>query len=118
LAGASPLAAGEVTAGGTAYNVAPGQRYIFSGTDQVSYEAAAGPGPDAFEHWSQEREQREGRMASALYVSPDVIGYEDLDDHGRWRADPTYGHVWVPNGVAADWAPDRDGYCAFVSPWG
>jgi hypothetical protein len=110
--------AAEVTAGGTAYNVAPGHRYIFSGTDQVSYEAAAAPGPDAFEHWAQGREQREGRMASAHYVSPDVIGYEDLDDHGRWRDDPTYGHVWAPNGVAADWAPYRDGHWAFVSPWG
>jgi hypothetical protein len=109
---------GEVTAGGQAYNVTPGQRYIFSGTDQVSYEEAAAPGPDEFEHWSQEREQREERMTSSQYVSPDVIGYEDLDDHGRWREDPTYGHVWVPNGVAADWAPYRQGHWAFVAPWG
>ncbi len=110
--------AGEVTAGGTAYNVAPGQRYVFSGTDLVNYEAAAAPGPDAFEHWSQEREQREDKMASAQYVSRDVIGYEDLDDHGRWDDDATYGHVWVPTGVAADWAPYRDGHWAFVAPWG
>jgi len=109
---------GEVTAGGQAYNVARGQQYTFSGTDQVSYDAEALPGPDDFQHWNIERNQREDHFASAQYVSRDVIGYEDLDDHGSWRDDSTYGHVWFPNGVAVGWAPYHDGHWAFVAPWG
>jgi hypothetical protein len=110
--------AGEVTAGGQAYNAGPGQEYTFSGTDQVSYDAQPLPQPDNFEEWSIERDRREERFASSRYVSPDVIGYEDLDDHGSWRDDPEYGHVWIPNGVAEGWAPYRYGHWAYVAPWG
>jgi hypothetical protein len=109
---------GEVTAGGQAYNVARGQQYIFSGTDEVSYDAEALPEPDDFQQWNLERDQREDHFASAQYVSRDVIGYEDLDEHGTWRDDPTYGHVWFPNGVAVGWAPYHYGHWAFVAPWG
>ena len=58
------------------------------------------------------------RAESRRYVSSGVIGYQDLDDHGRWRDDPEYGHVWVPTYVAASWAPYRYGRCAYVQPWG
>jgi hypothetical protein len=109
---------GEVTAGGQAYNVARGQQYTFSGTDQVGYDAEPLPEPDDFQQWNIERDQREDHFASAQYVSRDVIGYEDLDDHGTWRDDPTYGHVWFPNGVVAGWAPYHYGHWAFVAPWG
>ncbi len=109
---------GEVTAGGQAYNVARGQQYTFSGTDQVSYDAESLPEPDDFQQWNIQRDQREDHLASAQYVSRDVIGYEDLDDHGTWRDDPTYGHVWFPNGVAVGWAPYHYGHWAFVAPWG
>src|SRR5580700_9093128 len=109
---------GEVTAGGQAYNVARGQQYSFSGTDEVSYDAEALPQPDDFQQWNIQRDQREDKMASAKYVSRDVIGYEDLDDNGSWRDDSTYGHVWFPNGVAVGWAPYHDGHWAFVAPWG
>lgn len=109
---------GEVTAGGQAYPVAPGQQYTFSGTDQVSYDAEAVPEPDAFDQWNQQRDERENRFTSARYVSPDVIGYEDLDDNGTWRTDATYGPVWYPNGVVAGWAPYHYGHWAFVAPWG
>ena len=109
---------GEVTAGGQAYNVARGQQYTLSGTDQVSYDAEALPEPDDFQRWNIQRDQREDHLASAQYVSRDVTGYEDLDDHGTWRDDPTYGHVWFPNGVAVGWAPYHYGHWAFVAPWG
>jgi hypothetical protein len=109
---------GEVTAGGEAYDVTSGQQYFFSGTDQVSYDVEALPAPDDFQQWNVGRDQREDRFLSARYVSPDVIGYEDLDDHGVWRADPVYGHVWIPNGVVVGWAPYHYGHWAFVAPWG
>lgn len=100
----------ELTAGGQAYNARPGQLYTFSGTDQVTYDEGALPQQDEFDQWTLERDRREDSFRSAQYVSRDVIGYEDLDDHGTWRDDPDYGHVWIPNGVAADWAPYRYGH--------
>jgi hypothetical protein len=109
---------GEVTAGGQAYNVAPGLQYIFSGTDQIGYDEEPLPGPDGFQQWYLARDQREDRFLSAQYVSRDVIGYEDLDANGTWRVDPVYGHVWVPNGVAVGWAPYHYGHWAYVAPWG
>ena len=51
-------------------------------------------------------------------MSPDVVGYQDLDANGTWRIDATYGNVWSPNRVPAGWAPYRDGHWAWVDPWG
>ena len=47
-----------------------------------------------------------------------MIGYQDLDANGTWRADAAYGNVWFPNQVATGWAPYRDGHWAWVDPWG
>ena len=30
---------------------------------------------------------------------PDVIGYADLDDYGKWNVVEGYGNVWVPTSV-------------------
>ena len=66
----------------------------------------------------QSRDRRDDESQSARYVSPDVVGYEDLDDNGSWRSDPGYGYVWVPTRVASGWAPYQDGHWAWISPWG
>src|SRR5690606_13369775 len=55
---------------------------------------------------------------SAQYVADNVIGYEDLDEHGQWQHEPEYGPVWQPRQVASDWAPYRDGRWGWVAPWG
>jgi len=109
---------GEVTAAGKAYNVSPGQQYVFTGSDQLTYEARPAPGLDDFDSWSISRNQLEDRSVSARYVSRDVIGYDDLDRNGDWRTDPEYGAVWVPRGVAVGWAPYHYGHWVFVEPWG
>jgi hypothetical protein len=84
---------GEVTGGGQAFTLNPGEEYAFSGTDQLSYDAEDLPGPDDFDTWCLQRDQRDDRSASARYVSRDVTGYEDLDDYGSWSQDPEYGVV-------------------------
>jgi hypothetical protein len=110
---------GEATGAGNSYNVIAGQQAILSGpADQVSFYAQGAPGPDDFDRFCSFRDEREDRSASARYVSRDVIGYEELDEHGTWRPDPTYGQVWVPSGVAVGWAPYHAGHWAFVAPWG
>jgi hypothetical protein len=108
---------GTVTGGNQTYDVTPGQRAIFTGTDQLS-ENVQPARPDAFDGWAHSREVREEHAMSAHYVSRDVTGYEDLDDYGSWRSDPEYGNYWVPGGVSADWEPYHEGRWCWVAPWG
>ena len=109
---------GEVTGGGRTYSVTPGQRAIFSGSDQLSYDVQPAGGPDEFDGWARARDVREDHSESVRYVSRDVIGYEDLDTYGHWQADATYGNVWIPSNVEVGWAPYHNGHWAFISPWG
>ncbi|HMA06935.1 MAG TPA: DUF6600 domain-containing protein, partial [Ramlibacter sp.] len=95
-----------------------GQTYRFYGSDLRDYESYGLLRPDEFDNWSNERDRRWANSVSRRYVSPEMIGYEDLDQYGTWRKVPDYGAVWVPNRVAADWAPYRDGHWAWVEPWG
>ena len=64
------------------------------------------------------RDKRLDDSVSARYVSPGVIGYQDLDGYGHWVQAPTYGNVWIPNSVPAGWAPYRYGHWAWIAPWG
>ena len=109
---------GEVTGGGYSYTVVAGQSARFSGTDQLNYDIAQLPRADDFDNWAFQRDHREDGAESANYVSPEMTGYEDLDDYGRWQYVGGYGTVWVPSNVASDWAPYRDGHWAYISPWG
>src|SRR3984893_1045238 len=120
LASSSELSSGQgdVTGGGVAYTVYAGDYDIFSGTDQLAAEAqASGPGQDAVEVWSADRDRRWDRSLSARYV-PDIVGYEDLDEHGSWRMTAEYGSAWYPSAVAVDWAPYRTGHWCYIDPWG
>lgn len=109
---------GEVTGGGYSYTVVAGQSARFDGTDQLNYDIGQLPRPDDFDNWAAERDHREDGAESANYVSPEMTGYEDLDDYGHWQYVASYGTVWVPSSVSADWAPYRDGHWAYISPWG
>jgi hypothetical protein len=110
---------GDATGGDNTYNLVAGQQANFSGTpDQVQYSLQGAPAPDDFDQFCSSRDEREDRSASARWVSRDVTGYDDLDEYGSWRPDPTYGQIWVPSGVASGWAPYHAGHWAYVVPWG
>ena len=109
---------GEVYGEGAAYRVDSGQSYRFMGTGLRDYQYADATRFDEFDRWSRDRDRREDNSVAARYVSPDVIGYEDLDGYGTWRSEADYGYVWVPNRVAAGWTPYRDGHWAWIDPWG
>jgi hypothetical protein len=109
---------GEVYGEDGAYLIDSRQPYRFAGTGLREYQYVDAPRPDDFDRWASDRDRIYESSVSARYVSPDVIGYQDLDDNGSWRVDATYGNVWIPNRVAADWAPYRDGHWAWVDPWG
>src|SRR6266850_938456 len=109
---------GQVNGGGQAFLVDRGSQVQVSGTDYISYDIYDLPGRDTFDRWSYTRQLREERSRSARYVSPELTGYEDLDQYGAWRTDRTYGQVWVPTRVSRNWAPYRQGHWAWVDPWG
>jgi hypothetical protein len=106
-----------VSGGAVPYTVNPGEQGEFGGGDQATAQINPMQGRDDFDQWSEQRDRREEQSVSARYVSREVTGYEDLDDYGDWRSDPTYGQVWLPR-VAVGWAPYRFGHWVWVSPWG
>jgi FecR protein len=63
---------------------------------------------DEWDRWNVDRDRVMERTSSYRYVSPDVVGAEELDPYGTWNNDPQYGNVWVPN-VDPGWAPYRVG---------
>ena len=109
---------GQAYGDGQAYAIDAQQPYRFTGTDLREVEPGGVPRPDEFDRWSSSRDRAFDTSVSARYVSPDVLGYQDLDANGTWRVDATYGNVWMPSRVAAGWAPYRDGHWAWIDPWG
>jgi hypothetical protein len=100
------------------FTVQSNQQARVTGAPTPSYDIAAGVPMDEFDRWAAARDQKEDRIASTRHVPPEMTGYEDLDDHGSWRAVPDYGTVWVPAGVPVGWAPYRYGHWVWISPWG
>ncbi len=108
----------EVYGEGASYTVDSRRAYRFYGTDLSDYEIVSSRRDDELDRWSRERDRRGEHSVSARYVSSEVVGYEDLDANGAWSVDATYGNVWTPRRVDADWTPYRDGHWAWVDPWG
>ena len=111
--------AGESTGDGPAVRIRENQQARFAnGTSTEDPGLHEAPAPDNFDEWARSRDERLDRSASARYVSPDVVGYEDLDEYGNWKNSPQYGPVWVPSDVPVGWAPYHDGHWIWVDPWG
>ncbi|HTM38911.1 MAG TPA: DUF6600 domain-containing protein [Terriglobales bacterium] len=110
---------GESTGSGPAVRIREGQQARFAdGTNTESADLHSAPSPDGFDDWARSRDERFDGSVSARNVSPDMVGYEDLDEYGTWRQTSQYGSVWVPSQVAAGWAPYRNGHWIWVDPWG
>jgi hypothetical protein len=107
----------QVSGGGASQTVSDGQAVQLTGSDQVQVTRADLAPVDDFEKWVQQRDHRITSSPSAQYVSPDVPGYEDLDENGQWQTGPD-GPVWYPNGVAVGWVPYSVGSWGWVEPWG
>ena len=103
---------------GASRSLDAGQSYRFEDPSLSNVEVAGVPSPDDFDRWAQSRDDRVRNSVSSRYVSPEVVGYDDLDDYGAWNETPDYGNVWFPTQVSAGWAPYRDGHWAWIEPWG
>ena len=95
-----------------------GQAVYVRGGDRPSYDVRELPREDDFDRWAYDRDRDEDNSEAARYVGRDMTGYESLDGHGRWVESDDYGRVWMPYGVARDWAPYRYGRWMWVDPWG
>jgi hypothetical protein len=109
---------GQATGNGQTYTLHAGQQGTFNGTDSLNADVEDLGGPDPFDNWAYARDHRYDGSRSAQYLSRDVVGYEDLDDNGDWRDDPSYGHVWFPTHVEVGWAPYHTGHWDWIAPWG
>lgn len=76
------------------------------------------PSADDFDRWAFARNDRLLNSPSRQYVSSEMIGYSDLDNHGSWRSVNDYGNVWFPRHVTPGWAPYRYGHWSWIDPWG
>ncbi|MGA0604265.1 DUF6600 domain-containing protein [Caulobacter sp. KR2-114] len=72
----------------------------------------------AIDDWARDREAKERWTERVDADDTGITGYDDLAAYGDFTDDTTYGQVWFPRDVPADWAPYRDGHWAYVQPWG
>ncbi len=92
---------------------------------------------DGFDSWCDARD-REYARREGVASGRDPAVYEDLpyevrpyygelSAYGSWAYVPTFGLVWYPSGVGADWRPYWDGYWSYgpagyfwiaSEPWG
>jgi hypothetical protein len=111
---------GQVTVygdAGRAATLGAGQQATFVARDLEQVEADR-RARDDFDQWVAEHNRQEAQSPTARYVPPEVIGAQQLDQHGVWSQDATYGAVWYPNVTVADWAPYRQGRWSWIAPWG
>ena len=111
---------GEASGADRTYTIESGDRATLDGTDSLSVDIdrIGGRDRDDFDEWCETRDRRYEHSQSTRYVSPDLVGYEDLDENGYWRHDFEYGDIWIPTAIPAGWAPYRYGHWAWISPWG
>jgi len=95
-----------------------GQQITFRDRGLTQVAVQESPPQDNFDRWAADRSRREDQSVSARYVPREVVGYQQLDAHGQWTQDATYGAVWFPQGTPANWAPYRNGHWEWMSPWG
>jgi hypothetical protein len=108
---------GEGTGEAAGVTVSDGQQVVFSGGNSGQNQISELGDMDDFDNWNAQRDEHQDHSASARFVSPGLVGYEDLDDHGAWSQDPQYGPIWRPR-VDVGWAPYQTGHWAWIDPWG
>jgi hypothetical protein len=101
---------GEAYGDNSSFRLRAGDTVRFYDTDLRDYEMYGLPREDDFDRYCLDRDRRLANSASLRYIDDDVVGYADLDEYGSWRPVSSYGNVWFPSRVDADWAPYRDGH--------
>ncbi len=101
--------------------VKSGRRIIIEGSDDL-YRITGLKDEDDWDRWNDRRDEalfsRADSSDSVRYVPVAIPGVYDLDNYGEWIETEEYGRMWSPRGVAADWAPYRDGYWRWFPTYG
>ncbi len=82
----------EVTANNQSFPLHSGQTAYFDNSGNAPDVQAANQ-PDDFDSFVASRNRLE-EVPPPQYVSPDMVGYEDLNANGDWRNTSEYGAVW------------------------
>ena len=112
---------------GKADVITPGHNYTLeTGRTLVARGSASDPsitytsqiGYDTFDDFNAKRDQTMLAAVSASpNVSPDIAGYDNLDNYGQWQDVAGYGQAWVPN-QSSDWAPYQNGNWTWEDGYG
>ncbi|HTH77966.1 MAG TPA: DUF6600 domain-containing protein, partial [Ramlibacter sp.] len=105
-------------AGGGVRQIFAGETLAFAGRNLAPVTNLPLASDDGFDRRAADRNRAEDRSIAARYIPREVVGYQELDRHGTWAQDPTWGAVWYPSAVASDWAPYRQGHWESIAPWG
>jgi hypothetical protein len=101
--------------------VKKGRRVVVEGRDDL-YRLSRLEDKDDWDRWNDARDNglfsNLGSSHSARYIPVAIPGVYDLDNYGEWIDTSEYGRMWCPRGVAADWAPYRDGYWQWFPSYG
>src|SRR5262245_51178196 len=101
--------------------VKEGRRIVINDQDD-QYQITEIENKDDWDRWNDARDK--GALASLdssdseRYVPDAIPGGNDLTSYGEWIDTDEYGRMWCPRGVAADWAPYRDGYWRWFPSYG
>ncbi len=95
-----------------------GAEFWLDGAGRTARSRMLPPLNDAFAAAVRQLDEAGQRSVAARYVSPEMTGVEELDQHGRWEEHPDHGSLWVPTVVAAGWAPYAHGHWTWLRPWG
>ena len=98
----------------------PNEAVQLTGTSTVSAQFVGAAAPDALDQFDRSRESlyQSTIAQESQYVSPDLIGADDLANYGVWSEQSAYGPVWYPSGVSVDWVPYHNGRWVYIKPWG
>ena len=103
----------------TPLEIKEGTTCLYTGVDLQNPTCTQLKSLDEFDNLvlQQEKHTLEAKNTSN-YVSPSVLGYQDLESSGSWQTDENYGNIWVPENVSSDWAPYSDGQWIWLNQWG
>jgi hypothetical protein len=109
--------AAQIETGASEFDLAEHQSAVVTALTARTPRVGEAARPDEWENWCESRDRRADRVKAQLYVSRDLIGYEDLDEFGNWVEEELYGPIWIPD-VRAGWAPYKFGRWAWIASWG
>ncbi len=112
-----------VSSSGSTVSLQSGQMtyadYGYPPLSPVRAESLSSSGLLEFRNRSLPRQAHSAGSVSRQHLPASLSAYaSDLDDNGTWVDTNSYGYVWHPTVVAAEWSPYMDGGWGWYPSWG